>query len=702
MSDQQQLPPSFAEAIEREEWDSIEELWLEYLDVDPIPTRQLLEVRRQLWKAGEKSLAMTLLELLAETLEARQSDGEVILALRELVRLGDPPAPETIERLQRALVNERSDSPSLRTVVDRFRLTEARRPLETLDTMTLWLDHDRGTVVEVIGQGVGRVTDINLELETIKVDTGSGRPLSVPFGAISKFLRRLPEGDFRRRAVEDPDGLSEQVLSSPGDALVELLESFGEPAEVAAIKSVLEGFVPSEGWTAWWGKARNHPRVLTSGSGSRLRYSVSHSAESATDLLLEELRAAEPRSRITIARRLIGRDAEAATEAASFLMESLPELEGSDPGLAWETAGVIAGVAGFGEAALEFRNQLITESSPLQLLSGIQDRVARVQALQDLRAAHGEDWPEIWAEWFLHEQTAGTLAAIVAELDAAGESENLDASLEAVFRSHNEHPAQFVFACESMTEDDCPEAILRRMTPSLLEKLTDTLTRSEFGPFRARAKSLLDGGHVAVRLILESASEQQADRFISRVGRISAVEPQRIRVLEQAARQAKGTTRTEHVIAFVATATAVEAKRAELKQLLDVEIPKTLKGIQAAAAEGDLRENFEYHMLRDRQELQSARAAALQRDLGRVQILEPGAADTSRINVGTVVRFNGEDDTPIEAITILGSWDADVDRRVYANGSGFAQKLLGRSIGDQVEVDGKTATIREIVAWPAD
>ena len=46
---------------------------------------------------------------------------------------------------------------------------------------------------------------------------------------------------------------------------------------------------------------------------------------------------------------------------------------------------------------------------------------------------------------------------------------------------------------------------------------------------------------------------------------------------------------------------AVEAKREELRTLLEVDIPKTLKGINAAAAEGDLRENFEYHMLRDRQ-----------------------------------------------------------------------------------------------------
>ena len=145
----------------------------------------------------------------------------------------------------------------------------------------------------------------------------------------------------------------------------------------------------------------------------------------------------------------------------------------------------------------------------------------------------------------------------------------------------------------------------------------------------------------------------------------------------------------------MATQAAIDAQRAELKQLLEVEIPKTLKGINAAAAEGDLRENFEYHMLRDRQELQSARAAKLQRELREVRILEPGKADTDRVNIGTVVHFEGD----TKPLTILGVWDADVDQRVFANGSGLAEALLGRTIGDEVEIEGKVVTIAKIEAW---
>jgi transcription elongation factor GreA len=149
----------------------------------------------------------------------------------------------------------------------------------------------------------------------------------------------------------------------------------------------------------------------------------------------------------------------------------------------------------------------------------------------------------------------------------------------------------------------------------------------------------------------------------------------------------------------VASRPAAEAKREELRVLLEEEIPKTLKGINAAAAEGDLRENFEYHMLRDRQELQSARAAKIQEELASVRILEPGAAETSSVNIGTVVHFTGDDGKAIESMTILGAWDADLDRRIYANGSELAQRLLGCAVGDEVELEDGTATITGIEAW---
>ncbi len=695
-----EIRPSFAEALENQNWDRVEEIWLEALEEKPIPTRELFEVRRRTWQDGRKNLARTLLELLADSLESSNSPGNALEAIRELIRLAESkPSPALLERLTTSLTNSRQDSPSLRAVLDHHAITTARRPLDELETVERWLDHDVGTIVEVIGQGVGRVIDLNLQLENIKVDVKGRRPISVPFGAASRYLRPLPEGDFRHRKVEDPETLRMFVLEEPGEALVQILESLSEPGTVASVKAALDGVLPPERWTSWWNAAKKHPRILSSGSGTRIRYDVSHSAEAAGETLLDELRTAQPSLRPVIAKRLAERGPEEAAAAAKILEQSLPDLEQSQPGLAWMTAGVLAGLPSGAEAAADCRDRLLEAGGHLALLSGINDRTARAEALEATAQSSPDRWPAVWADWFMHEESSQNLRTIATRLESEGHSGLLDQAVDAVFRNHANHPAQFIWSCENMTEDDCPGSIQARMTPSLLEKLPDGFTRKEFSAFRSRAKGLLDGGKVAVRILMESANEQQATRFSQRISRIDAVEAQRARLIEQAAQHQRQPSSDHETPIMVASRPAADAKQEELRVLLEEEIPKTLKGINAAAAEGDLRENFEYHMLRDRQELQSARAAKIQEELAVVRILEPGAADTSTVNIGTVIHFAGEGGSAIKPITILGAWDADLDRRIYANGSELAQRLLGRAAGDELELEEGAATITRIEAW---
>jgi transcription elongation factor GreA len=415
--------------------------------------------------------------------------------------------------------------------------------------------------------------------------------------------------------------------------------------------------------------------------------------------LLEELREASYADRLVIARRIGDRGQGTAAAAADVLEESLSELSSSSPGLAWQTAGVLSSLSGGSKVASEIRRQLIQEVEPLALLSGIGDRNSRFEALAAIADSKADGWAEIWSEWLLHEEAPQLLREITSRLEGAGHDEQLDQAMEAVFRNHNNHPVQFVWACEMMTEEGCPQVIGARMTPSLLEKIPDAITRKEFSPVRGRAKGLLDGGKVAIRLLMESASPQQAARFSQRIGRLDSVEPQRQRLVEQAAQHQRPASEAPDQPVLAATRSAVEEKREELRTLLEVEIPKTLKGINAAAAEGDLRENFEYHMLRDRQELQSARAAKLQEELAVVRILEPGAADTSSVNLGTIVHLEGRAGEALEPITILGIWDSDLDRRIFSSGSDLAQRMLGKSTGDVVEIDNGSATIIRIEAW---
>ena len=114
MTETVDIRPEFAEALATDDWDRLEEMWLEALDERPISTAELLEVRRLIWKGGRKTLARTLLELLADSLEENAEPREALAALRELVRLaGAKPPTELTERMRAAFSKLRLGSPSL-------------------------------------------------------------------------------------------------------------------------------------------------------------------------------------------------------------------------------------------------------------------------------------------------------------------------------------------------------------------------------------------------------------------------------------------------------------------------------------------------------------------------------------------------------------------------------------------------------------
>lgn len=699
---QQSLSPAFQQALETEAWENIEELWLESLDRKPIPLDELLEVRRLLWKAGKKNLARTLLELLAETLETVENHEGALKALKELLRLTDKPQAALIERLLSSLRKARADKISLEAVLKKHPVIGSRNPFEEVEAAETWLGFDVGSAVEVRDQGVGKVVELNLELGNLKVDLGGKRPVSIPSGAIARFVRPLDKGSFLYRKVMEFDSLAEEVKKDPSGSLGHLLEGFEEPVPVATIKAALENLLPMSSWSSWWTKARKNPRITSSGSGSRLLYSISSSEEDAIDSLVGDLETLEPRAALKTAKTLIGRGQRAAERALDYLRRELAGARKTDPGLAWEIASLLRSISGAEEFAESTLIELVSEGDASALLAGIQDRGLRVECLERLRSLQPDRWQEIWAGWLLEEKTGSVLQMLAEGLDEAGYENLLDASLESIFRKHLQHPQQFIWACEHMVEETSPEALKRRMRPSLLEKLPDAFSRKEFAEVRSRAKALLEAGQVAVRIILETANPQQAQRFAQRVSRIDSVDPGQLRLVEQALRQCKGPESREELdpsLLFVASTQAIEAKRAELRNLLEKEIPITLKGIQAAAAEGDLRENAEYHQLRSKQELLSAKAAMIQEKLRQVLVLEPGKADTSRVNIGCVVEFECDEGDAPEALSILGAWDADLSKRIYANGTELAKKLFGCCVGDEVEVEGKKVRIAKISAW---
>ncbi len=134
------------------------------------------------------------------------------------------------------------------------------------------------------------------------------------------------------------------------------------------------------------------------------------------------------------------------------------------------------------------------------------------------------------------------------------------------------------------------------------------------------------------------------------------------------------------------TAEGFAALEEELKTLKGTERPAIIKAIATAREHGDLKENAEYHAARERQSFIEGRIAELEGVISHVEVIDPATM------TGTVVRFGANvlvyDEDADEEVTyrIVGSHEADLAQKRISITAPLARALLGKTIGDVVEV----------------
>lgn len=124
----------------------------------------------------------------------------------------------------------------------------------------------------------------------------------------------------------------------------------------------------------------------------------------------------------------------------------------------------------------------------------------------------------------------------------------------------------------------------------------------------------------------------------------------------------------------------------ELKRLKQVERPRILQAISEARAHGDLSENAEYHAAKEAQGMNEARVAELEDKLGRAEVIDVSKLDGDTVTFGAVVKLLDEDTEEERVYRIVGELEADVKDGKISVSSPIARALIGKKVGDSVEV----------------
>jgi transcription elongation factor GreA len=127
-----------------------------------------------------------------------------------------------------------------------------------------------------------------------------------------------------------------------------------------------------------------------------------------------------------------------------------------------------------------------------------------------------------------------------------------------------------------------------------------------------------------------------------------------------------------------------ERKREEYETIVSKKIPENSKAIATAREHGDLKENSEYKMAKQDQQVLMGKKTLLEKDLGRARITDFKEASTEQVSVGSIVTVRaGSSQT---TYTLLGVWDGNPDKNILSYKTPMGAALLGKKVGDSVKV----------------
>jgi transcription elongation factor GreA len=124
----------------------------------------------------------------------------------------------------------------------------------------------------------------------------------------------------------------------------------------------------------------------------------------------------------------------------------------------------------------------------------------------------------------------------------------------------------------------------------------------------------------------------------------------------------------------------------ELKRLKGVERPAIIQAIEEARAHGDLSENAEYHAAKERQSFIEGRVIELSSKVSRAQIIDTSTMSGKTVKFGATVTVVDDDDESELKFQIVGEDEADIKEKRLSVGSPLARALIGKQVGDEVEV----------------
>ena len=125
---------------------------------------------------------------------------------------------------------------------------------------------------------------------------------------------------------------------------------------------------------------------------------------------------------------------------------------------------------------------------------------------------------------------------------------------------------------------------------------------------------------------------------------------------------------------------------AELDQLIRVERPAISQMIAEARDKGDLSENAEYDAAKNAQGMLELKISKLQEIVRNARIIDESKLDSSKVLILSTVKIRNTKNNTTMSYTLVPENEADLKKGKISVSSPIAKGLLGKKVGENVEI----------------
>ncbi len=555
--------------------------------------------------------------------------------------------------------------------------------------------------------GFGQIKSYNESTQKLVIDfqTKANHPMDPAFCVGTMEI--LPAKHLLVRKQTDTAKINELIANNPAQLVVEALQGYENNATTAIdLEITLAQVLGEEKFKKWWSTAKKaiakDPRIAVPAKKTEL-YILRETPVSAEDEIVEQFKnTRSARRRIALAEQLIGTIESKEVQAhlqdiLTGLAEAVKDSNQIDAAERLVGASIrddLAKVAGVDVATLEPSQAslianvrdlpAIAEKIPVQFQSRFLDLVkethpveARDIAFTLLKTSQGKFTTEC-INFLVENGHADELAASLKRWQI---EQNLRAPV-LLWIIKNRHSKKFAKLLNDL------------ITPRLLSSIFFAIDYEALQASNARriplAEILSDDADLigdllstadpetardlANALLLNQGFEELTKKSL--LARFIKIFPS---IQSLVAAEAEG--KEEQLLV---SRESYERKREEYETIVSKKIPENSKAIATAREHGDLKENSEYKMAKQDQQVLMAQKSLLEKDLGRARITDFKEAAADQVSVGSIVDVKSAGKTT--RYTILGAWDSVPDKNIISYKTPLGLALLSKKVGDTVKV----------------